>query len=144
MTIIRPQTLGVPTPPGSLLKRLHGIRRIRAIESERDEAYLRQVRELPCLKCGMEPCGEASHTRLQSAAHGTKGGLRKLPADKWALPLDGACHRTDRDALHQIGEDLFWHILGINPLLVCEQLYAQRGDLVAMRAVVLRAIAERG
>ncbi len=39
---------------------------------------------------------------------------------------------------------MFWAELGINPLIVCEQLYAQRGDLVAMRAVIFNAIAQRG
>jgi hypothetical protein len=33
--------------------------------------------------------------------------------------------------------------IGMNPLMVCERLYKQRGDLVAMRAVVMTAIAER-
>ncbi|WP_256470504.1 hypothetical protein [Bradyrhizobium sp. 45] len=39
---------------------------------------------------------------------------------------------------------MFWAQLDINPLLVAQRLYAQRGNLVAMRAVVLVAIAERG
>lgn len=63
--------------------------------------------------------------------------------DRWALPLDRGCHQTDPDALHRRGEYLFWADLGINPLLICERLYRQRGDLVAMRAVILSAMAER-
>lgn len=50
-------------------------------------------------------------------------------------------HRLARRAQHNIA---FWHELGIDPLPICERLYAQRGDLVAMRAVILVAIAERG
>lgn len=46
-------------------------------------------------------------------------------------------------AQHSRGERMFWAELGINPLLVAQRLYAQRGDLVAMRAVILVAIAER-
>lgn len=53
------------------------------------------------------------------------------------------CHRLARDAQHNRSEQSFWHELGINPLAACVRLYAQRGDMVAMRAVVLVTIAER-
>lgn len=139
-----PQRIMPPDPPGRLLKRLYGIRRVRKIVEGTDEAYLAQVRQLPCLKCGMEPCLEAAHVRITSAAFHKFNAGGKTPADKWALPLDHGCHVADRDALHRIGEFLFWHQLGLNPLLICEGLYAKRGDLVAMRAVILVAIAERG
>jgi hypothetical protein len=33
--------------------------------------------------------------------------------------------------------------VGINPFLAAKRLYAKRGDLVAMRAVVYHTIAER-
>ena len=143
--IERPQRLTPPSAPGALLKRLHGLARLRLREAiDHDPTYLALVRQCPCLKCGMEPAGEAAHVRLQSAAHNKRGGIGKKPADKWALSLCATCHRTDRDALHQIGEELFWHILGINPLLVCERLHKQRGDMIAMRAVILSAISQRG
>ena len=70
--------------------------------------------------------------------------MRAKPSDKFALPICGGCHREDNDALHRIGESLFFHILGVDPLLIAEKLYAQRGDLVAMRAVIFAAIAGRG
>lgn len=142
----RPQRLALTAPPGALLKRLSGLHtraRLKEI-TDSDPVYLALVRQLPCLKCGLEPCGECSHVRRQSAAHGKRGGIGKKPPDRFALPLCAACHRIDKDALHQIGEDLFWHILGLDPLRICERLYAQRGDLVAMRAVIFTAIAERG
>jgi hypothetical protein len=53
-------------------------------------------------------------------------------------------HRLSNTSQHAGSEKLFWDKLGINPLLVAEQLYAQRSDLVAMRAVIFVAIAGRG
>ena len=70
--------------------------------------------------------------------------MRAKPSDKFALPICGGCHREDNDACTGLAESLFFHILGVDPLLVAEKLYAQRGDLVAMRAVMFAAIAERG
>ena len=142
--IPRPQRLAHHASPGSLLKRFEApAPRTRAIEGERDADYLAMIRQCPCLKCGMEP-SEAAHVRYASAAFGKASGLGKKPKDSAAVPLCAGCHRLDRDAQHNRSEKLFWHEIGINPLIVAEQLYAQRGDLVAMRAVVMLAIAERG
>jgi hypothetical protein len=91
----------------------------------------------------MEPCGEAAHVRQNSAAFNKRGGMGKRPADKWALPLCPDCHTRDRDSQHKIGELQFWHDAGLSPLLVCERLYAARGDVVRMRAVVVAAIGEK-
>lgn len=139
-----PQRLAPPASPGALLKRLTGLHtRIRLREiAERDPAYLAAIRELPCLKCGLECC-EAAHVRMASGAHGKASGAGKKPADRWALPLcsgPGGCHAEQ----HRIGEREFWAGVGISPVLLCQKLYAARGDLLAMRAVVMMAIAERG
>lgn len=141
-----PQRLSPPAAPGALLKRavnLRSVMRMRLIEPERDEAYLELIRQLPCLHCGMEPC-EAAHVRMASAAHGKASGLGKKPPDRWTLPLCASDHRLARAAQHNRGEREFWDSLGIPALTVCERLYAVRGDLVAMRAVCLVAIGERG
>lgn len=131
-------------PPGSLLKRSQPQPLARRKEATgRDVSYLDMVRQLPCLKCGNEPC-EAAHVRFASAAFGKSGGMQKKPDDRHTVPLCAGCHRLDRDAQHNRNEREFWDSVGINPLLVAEKLYAQRGDLVAMRAVVMVAIAERG
>lgn len=82
--------------------------------------------------------------RSASAAFGKASGLQKKPEDRWALPLCADDHRLNRNAQHNRGELAFWHELGINPLLTCQKLYAVRGDLVAMRAVIFITIAERG
>jgi hypothetical protein len=136
-----PQRLAQPTMPGALLKRLYAVaRQLQLIDS--DPAYLRMVRQLPCLGCGLEPCGEAAHIRGQSGAYGKRSSMGKKPPDRWAVSLCGDCHREGPLALHRVGEELFFHRLGINPLLVASQLRAAKGDLVRMRAIVLLAMAE--
>lgn len=131
-------------PPGSLLKRQYPVQPRGAREAAgRDADYLGQIRTLPCLKCGMEP-SEAAHIRFASAAFGKTSGLQKKPDDCHSVPLCAGCHRLDRDAQHARNEREFWDSTGINPLMVAQRLYAVRGDLVAMRAVILTTIAERG
>jgi len=140
-----PQRLAAAAPPGSLLKRTAvQPRMVRQEVAGRDLPYLALVRQLPCLKCGDDPCGEAAHVRFASAAFGKASGLGRKPSDVHSVPLCPGCHRLDRDAQHARGEREFWDSIGINPLIVARDLYAQRGDLVAMRAVVMVAIAERG
>lgn len=144
MTLARPQRISRPEPPGSLLKRITAAAPRRAYAEPRgdDSTYLPLVRQLPCLKCGNEP-SEAVHVRFASAGFCKASGMQKKPDDAFCVPLCAGCHRLDRHAQHSRGERMFWAELGINPLLVAQRLYAQRGDLVAMRAVVLVAIAER-
>lgn len=142
--IPRPQRIILPSSPGSLLKHFAApTPRPRAIDAGQDAGYLALVRQCPCLKCGMEP-SEAAHVRFASAAFGKASGMGRKPADRDAVPLCAGCHHLDRDAQHSRGEREFWASLGINPLIVAQQLYAQRGDLVAMRAVIFTAIAARG
>lgn len=137
-----PQRFAAAHPPGSLLKRIQVQPRARMEVTGRDLPYLAMVRQLPCLKCGMEP-SEAAHVRYACAAYGKASGLQKKPEDRWAVPLCAEDHRLARDAQHNRSEQSFWHEIDINPLAVAVTLYARRGDLVAMRAVVMVAIAER-
>lgn len=144
--ITMPQQVRTPAPVGSLLKR--GVReaRTRALPfraRETDEAHLALVRQCPCLKCGMDPCGEAAHVRKNSAAHGKRQAMGQKPSDYFAVPLCADCHRNDRDSQHRVGEEIFWDRLGLEPLLVCEELQRVTGDLVRMRAVVFVFIAGR-
>ncbi len=69
--------------------------------------------------------------------------MARKPDDSHAVPLCAGCHRLDRDAQHTRNERGFWEAIGINPLLTAQKLFARRGDLVAMRAIVLTTIAER-
>lgn len=141
----RPQRLAAAHPPGSLLKRVQVQPRAQAREAAgRDADYLAMIRQLPCVKCGVEPCGVAAHLRMNSGAYNKRQAMGRKPSVEWTTPLCNGCHTNDYDAQHKIGEREFWHRLGINPFLLCQRLYAQRGDPVAMRAVVMVAIAERG
>lgn len=144
MTNLRPQRIFRPSAPGSLLKRIGAPAppAPRKSDTEQDPDYLGLVRQCPCLKCGMVP-SEAAHVRMSSAAHGKASGLQKTPADRWALPLCAGCHRLARGAQHSRGEQQFWIEIDISPLIVCAELYAVRGDLVAMEAVIHKAIAGR-
>lgn len=143
MTLHRPRRLTPPASPGELLKQLLVPPPRRPLIAPDDVAYLGQVRECPCLSCGLDPCGEAAHVRFASAAFGKSSGLGKRPEHKWAVPLCGSDHRLAKTAQHNRNEQEFWHSLGINVLATASSLYAQRGDLVAMRAVVFVAIAAR-
>lgn len=143
MTRHHPQRLFAPSRPGELLKQLFVAPRPHKTACDHDAGYLALVRQCPCLKCGMEP-SEAAHVRFSSAAFGKASGLGKKPADRFSAPLCSDCHRLARDAQHTRNEQEFWASLGINILICCEQLYAQRGDLVAMRAVIFTTIAQRG
>lgn len=143
MTIDRPQRIVRATAPGALLKRLASPAQPRKQDSALDPDYLALVRQCPCLKCGMEPA-EAAHVRMSAGSLGKFNAMGKKPSDAHALPLCSGCHRNDPDSQHRIGEVAFWNGLGLNPLLVADRLYAQRGDLVAMRAVIFITIAERG
>ena len=140
----QPQRIAAAVPMGSLLK---GAGRAMAAAQRSpapsDLDHLAAIRELPCLKCGMDPCGEAAHVRLQSGAHGKHGGMGKKPDDRWAVSLCPDCHRNDPDSLHRIGEANFWQALGINPLLVCVRLFGASPDIVRMRMVIFQAVAER-
>jgi len=144
MTSRQPQRISPPAPYGALLKRSPvAAPRAAKAEGERSPDYLALIRQLPCLYCGVSPCGEAAHVRLASAAFGKSSGLQKKPDDCWALPLCRDDHLNARHAQHKRSEAEFWQSLGINPLLVCERLWAKRGDFVAMEKVAMVAIAER-
>lgn len=145
MTIHRPKRITPPAPVGSMLKDFSpaAVRRSVKQEAERDAAYLEKVRLCPCLYCGQDEAHEAAHVRYASAAFGKASGMQKKPEDRWAVPLCPSDHRLAMHAQHRHNEEAFWIALGINPLITAEKLYAQRGDLVAMRAVIFLAIVER-
>lgn len=143
MTLSRPRRLTPPSAPGAMLKQFAApAPKVRLIAPD-DADYLAQVRECPCLSCGLDPCGEAAHVRFASAAYGKSSGLQKRPEHKWVVPLCASDHRLAKTAQHNRNEQEFWHSLGINVLATAVSLYAQRGDLVAMRAMVFVAIASR-
>ena len=144
MPINFPQRVSRPEPIGSLLKRTAVAAPPRGFTESKggDPDHLAQVRLLPCLKCGMEP-SEAAHVKYSCAALGKTNRLGKRPSDSDTVPLCSQCHRLARDAQHQGDERTFWLRLDLNPYLIARDLYAQRHDPVAMRMVVMVAIARR-
>lgn len=144
MSFDRPQRIVRPAAPGELLKRFLAEERPRKAEAEHNPGYLALVRQCPCLSCGLDPCAEAAHVRFSAGSLGKANAMGRKPEDRFALPLCADDHRLAKNAQHHVGnERLYWARLGIDPLLTAERLFAQRGDLVAMRAVVMIAIAER-
>ncbi len=143
-----PKRLSPPAPPGALLKQISAAAprpagaEPRGGDSPDQPSYRAEIQRLPCLYCGLEP-SEAAHVRYASAAFGKASGLQKKPHDKFCVPLCAEDHRLARHAQHNRNEEAFWIGIGINPLLVAEQLWAQRFDFVAMRAVTIAAIANR-
>lgn len=135
-----PQRVSATAAIGTLLK--SALRTAKTTGSSRrasppDAAHLAAVRALPCLKCGMEPAGEAHHVRARRQMMG------KRPSDDATVPLCASCHRHDADSLHKVGEANFWADVGIDPRLVAERLAAASGDAARMRMVALVAIAAR-
>jgi hypothetical protein len=140
-----PRRIAPPVKPGTLLMRLAALgQMIQAKEFvARDPVYIALLHLLPCLGgCGVDPVREAHHVKLSSGALGKRLAMGRRPADRWAVPLCPDCHRNGPDALHNVGEGLFWQLKGINPLLVCIRLYAAKADSDKMRAIILATLKE--
>lgn len=56
------------------------------------------------------------------------------PDDRWTVPL---C-REHHEEQHKVGEPIFWHALGIEPLRLAERLYAVSPHIEQMTAVVVQ------
>lgn len=126
-----------PSPPGSLFKG-ETPKRTKKKDMGRaprahDAQHLEDVRQCPCLKCGIDPAGEAAHIRMTRDGKPITG-MGAKPDDKYALPL---CH-SDHMEQHRVGELAFWREVGIDPLKVAERLYAAPG-VEAMRAMCFAA-----
>ncbi len=125
--------------PGELLDKRSRSKRVRPVAPgqrkprERDDAYLKLVRAIPCLRCGGAP-SQAAHVRLSAG-----GGMGMKPDDSQALPLCQWCHLDAPDAQHKVGEHPFWGELGIDPLKLAKSLYAAKPDLGTMRMVIFKA-----
>lgn len=143
-----PKRLSPPAPYGALLKGASDLPQRRALKAEtkggdQEPDYRALIQRLPCLSCGVEPCGECAHVRFASGAFGKASGLGKKPDWKWCLPLCRDDHLNAKDAQHKQNERAFWEGLGIEPLPLCVALWSKRFDFVAMLYTVQVAIAER-
>ena len=137
----RPRRLTPPARPGELLKQFLGAPK--AHKSEPQPDYLAQIRQLPCLYCGVEPCGEAAHISFSSAQFGKSNSFGKRASDSCAVPLCRDDHLNARHAQHKGNEEAFWLALGIEPYFVAKRLWEKRGDPVAMKFVIVEAISNR-
>ena len=91
----------------------------------RDAKHLALIRRLPCLVCFRNPPNEAAHVRYGEPDRGKPmTGVAEKPDDKWTLPLCGEHHRWGSNAQHKSGERQWWADRGIDPIIVCEALYA--------------------
>lgn len=123
-----------PAAPGSLFKQAAPVRKKKLQMGrqprERDEAHLQAIRQCPCVKCGIDPAGEAAHIRITRAGKPI-AGIGNKPSDCWTAPL---CHDEHMEQ-HRVGEVSFWADVGIDPLKLAEKLYAVSPNTEAMRAI---------
>jgi hypothetical protein len=88
------------------------------------------IRQLPCLRCGMEGRSECAHVRS-----GADGGIGLKPSSRFTVPLCVACHARQ----HSQGELTFWSEIGIDPLDAASALWTKSGDLEAGERIIFRA-----
>jgi len=94
---------------------------------ERNPVYLRFIRRLPCVVCGV--------MRYIEAAHFGPRGLGQKADDRQTLPLCHKHHRTGNDAYHRLGPARFAdrHQLNVVALLTLLNTFfdekLQRGHL---------------
>jgi len=103
-----------------------------------DTAHLQFVRRLPCVatyvRSGAQVFGcDAAHVRFGDPARGKRHtGMAEKPDDKWTVPLTRAAHTEQ----HGQSERAFWEGLGIDPIALCEALYAVSGDEPAALQII--------
>ena len=82
----------------------------------RDKEHLRYVASQPCLLCSATP-SDAHHVRFaQPRAMGRKVG------DDFTVPL---CRAHHRELHHNGNEAAWWHDMGIDPIEIAEELWAE-------------------
>ena len=97
----------------------------------RSKAHLDFIRSLPCLLCeNQRHPTEAAHVNFSDSAAGKFNAKGIKAGDKWVVPLCSEHHRG-KTGHHQRGERLWWERQGIDPLEVCEALWAISGNLEA-------------
>lgn len=102
----------------------------------KSDKHLNFVRGLPCLVCHDPTSTEAAHVRYSCLEAGKRqSGKSEKPDDKWALPLCGRHHRDQ----HNMPEREFWLTVGIDPIKICEALFAVSGDHEQGERIVLNS-----
>lgn len=100
----------------------------------KDAAYLKWIRELPCIVTGKRPV-DAAHVSYADPRYGKRErGKSEKADDRWAVPL----HRDEHDRQHRMGDErAYWKSTGIDPLQVALALYGVKGDS-DMAMVIIR------
>lgn len=108
----------------------------------RKKAYLARIAQLPSVISLSSPC-EVCHVRYGDPAQGKPStGMAEKPDDKWTLPLTPNEHRLGREAQHARGEREWWQKHGIDPVALCNDLYAAweaGADIIDMTGIIRRA-----
>ncbi|WP_150523995.1 hypothetical protein [Roseibium sediminis] len=100
-----------------------------------DEAHLAYIRKLPSLVSGAYGC-EACHVRYGDPKHRKRRTpMGRKPDDAWTVPMTPEEHRLQ----HGGNEQAFWQGVGIDPLEVATQLYANSGNIEVGRKIISEA-----
>jgi hypothetical protein len=115
--------------PGSLLK---------GAPEKGHPQHLANIRTLPCVNCGREPCGTAAHLRMRSYKDSKNNpGFASKPSDKWVTPLCHKCHMSQ----HGRGERVWWRqVCGIRALQLARDLWASKDNVGRMREIAILAL----
>ena len=104
---------------------------------ERDAKHMACIACLPCVICKARGV-HVAHVRMADPERGKPfTGKAEKPSDKWTLPLCPSHHLLGPDAQHAMNERIWWLEHGIDPIALCEQLYAVTGDLEKMEQIIL-------
>lgn len=101
----------------------------------RDPEYLAQVRQTPCIICGLARSDAHHMLRTPEKGMGRKSG------DNWVTPLCSGLHghHVGPDSPHGHGNETVWFCShGIyRPHAIAEALYAARDDLTKMQKIAM-------
>jgi len=91
-----------------------------------DKAFLAFLRTQRCCVCGAPPPVQAAHIRMGNLSRGKRPtGIGEKPSDRHSVSLCATCHLDGPEALHKVGEELFWRRMGMNPFVFADMLYAE-------------------
>ena len=76
---------------------------------QKDEKFLRFLRQQRCCVCSHAPPVHAAHIRMGSIEHNKRPtGMGERPDDRWSLPVCVVCHLDGNGSIHRMGEEAFW------------------------------------
>jgi len=115
-----------------------------------EKRHMSVVARLPSVISGLRPC-EVCHIRYgDPSRRKPPTGMGQKPHAKWVLPLTPDEHRLSKEAQHNQNERAWWASHGIDPIAVCERLWAvweKTSSMVEaealMESIILRAFAFR-